>query len=302
VPVNNAIPITNRRSMSLKPKLTTRRAQTLPFPPRRGLSFESGSGFTLIELLVVIAIIAILASLLLPALASVKEKGNRIACKSNMHQLAVALALYLDDNGETFPAANREGGITRGDWFFFAPVASFQTGPLLNSPPPPPSSPPSKADSLIVRYLGGFNTNLFRCPSHVFLRKLDQDSSSITAAVKAVQKYRFSYNLSTVPDGSTDTLLPPQGMASVILINGHYQLFRASMISRPSQKIMLAEKATADEPTVATFGDTSGWDWLYPESLTQRHTKRANVAMPDGHVESALPAFWNDRAHGDPMQ
>jgi len=93
----------------------------------------SQRAFTLIELLVVIAIIAILASLLLPALAKAKQKANAAKCLSNEKQIGLGYLLYALDNSDYLPLAAHLGDAAPCQWFFeISPYLARQTASYTN--------------------------------------------------------------------------------------------------------------------------------------------------------------------------
>ena len=128
---------------------------------------ERKNGFTLIELLVVIAIIAILASMLLPALNSAREKASAAACMSNLKQLGLAINQYCSDQEYVMPHRPDGYDITT-NWFNM--LDGYVQG----------------AQTVTVKFEGGWEETgaalfdrktVFRCPSDTH-RYLSNTNSS----------------------------------------------------------------------------------------------------------------------------
>src|SRR5258708_7693075 len=107
----------------MEQSLSNAKSRVMASARRRGRVGIRKAGFTLIELLVVIAIIAILASLLLPALTRAKAKARRVACLSNIHQITLGVIMYGGENNDKCPP-NSVGG-NNWPWDLSTPLANF---------------------------------------------------------------------------------------------------------------------------------------------------------------------------------
>jgi prepilin-type N-terminal cleavage/methylation domain-containing protein/prepilin-type processing-associated H-X9-DG protein len=79
---------------------------------------KSGRAFTLIELLVTIAVIAVLASLILPALSAAKAKANASFCLNNLKQWGAATQIYVADNHDYLPPDGAPNGISANEGWY----------------------------------------------------------------------------------------------------------------------------------------------------------------------------------------
>lgn len=211
--------------------------------------------FTLVELLIVIAIIAILASLLLPALSKAREKATGVQCVNNLKALSTAMQNYAGDNNDMIPFYIPGSTKILWNYLLLGPNPKYRDGktPYTDSWTHPPKG----------MYIDRVS---FLCPSMSGNHPLTGNANW--------WEYNPSYGINT-------GLFPDDG--------GAYKITR---YKSPSLKRMIVDTVKFDG---TTFSDNEGvWRWsrnVYsPETtnglgyLSPRHNMTVNMNHVDGHV------------------